>query len=279
MPDKLKLMCILAHPDDESLGVGGTLAKYAATGVETFLVTATRGERGWTGPEAEYPGPKALGRVRTVELISAAAVLGLQEVVYLDYMDGDLDQAGPAEVIARITTHLRRIRPQVVVTFDPHGAYGHPDHIAISQFATAAIVAATDADYLPDLGSPHRVSKLYYMASTRTGMQSYQSVFGDLIMQIDGVERRDVAWEDWAITTRIDTRAYWPQVWQAVSCHHSQLPAYEALGRLPAERQADLWGAQHFYRAFSLVNGGRQLETDLFAGLRTNSHLPAESAQ
>ena len=275
MPDKLKLMCILAHPDDESLGLGGILAGYAAAGVETTLVTATRGERGWTGPESEYPGPEALGRLRTAELQAAAAVLGLQEVAILDYMDGDLDQADPAEVITRIVLLIRRIRPQVVVTFDPNGAYGHPDHIAISQFATAAIVAAADAAYLPDSGLPHTVSKLYYMVSTRASMMAYQSVIGELVMQVDGVERRNVAWEDWAITTRIDTRAYWPQVWQAVSCHRSQIPAFEELGRLPAERQVELWGTQHFYRAFSLVNGGRQLETDLFAGLRTNPHPPA----
>ena len=75
------------------MGLGGILASYAAAGVETTLITATRGERGWTGPEEEYPGPDALGRLRTAELDAAAAVLGLQEVAFLDYMDGDLDQA------------------------------------------------------------------------------------------------------------------------------------------------------------------------------------------
>ena len=259
------------------MGLGGILASYAAAGVETTLITATRGERGWTGPEEEYPGPDALGRLRTAELDAAAAVLGLQEVAFLDYMDGDLDQANPAEVISRIVSHLRCVRPQVVVTFDPNGAYGHPDHIAISQSATAAIVAAADAAYLPDSGPSHTVSKLYYMVATRASIMAYESVIGELAMQVDGVERRDVAWEDWAITTRIDTRAYWRQVWQAVSCHRSQLPAYEEFSQLPAERQIDLWGTQHFYRAFSLVNGGRQLETDLFAGLRLSSHRPAAS--
>ena len=279
MPDKMKLMCILAHPDDESLGLGGILAGYAAAGVETTLITATRGERGWTGPEDEYPGPEALGQLRTAELNAAAAVLGIQEVTFLDYMDGDLDQADPAEVISRIVPHLRRIRPQVVVTFDPNGSYGHPDHIAISQSATAAIVAAAGGTYRPESGPPHTVSKLYYMASTRASMMAYQSVMGDLVMQVDGVDRRDVAWEDWAITTRIDTRAHWRQVWQAVSCHRSQIPAFEELGRLTDEHQAELWGTQHLYRAFSLVNGGRQLETDLFAGLRAHSNPPAGGAQ
>lgn len=270
MSKNKRLMCIFAHPDDESLGVGGILAKYAATSIETSLVTATRGQRGWTGPDDEYPGPDVLGEIRTAELEAAAAVLQLGELSVMGYMDGELDQVDPAEIIARLVGHLRRFRPQVVVTFDPHGSYGHPDHIAISQFATAAIVAAADAGYLPQAGHPHRVSKFYYMASTRAGMLAYQAAFGDLVMKIDGVERRDVSWEDWAITTKIDTRAYWRQVWQAVSCHHSQLPAYAALGQLPDESQAKLWGTQYFYRAFSLVNGGRQLETDLFAGLHND---------
>ena len=119
MTNPLKLMCILAHPDDESLGTGGILAKYAAEGVETYLVTATRGERGWFGDEAEYPGLEELGRIREAELLDAAKVLGLQEVTFLDYVDGDLDQADPVEAINKIVGHLRRVRPHVVATFDP----------------------------------------------------------------------------------------------------------------------------------------------------------------
>src|SRR5262245_10660229 len=167
MANELKLMCVLAHPDDESLGNGGILAKYAAEGVETYLVTATRGERGWFGKESEYPGLEALGKIREAELLAAAKVLGIGSVDFLDYIDGDLDQADPAEAIAKIMGHLRRIKPDVVVTFGPDGAYGHPDHIAICQFTTAAIVEAANPNsfYHRDL-APHAVSKLYYMAST-----------------------------------------------------------------------------------------------------------------
>ncbi|HMQ56288.1 MAG TPA: PIG-L family deacetylase, partial [Anaerolineae bacterium] len=160
MSDTLKLMCILAHPDDESLGMGGILAKYAAEGVETYLVTATRGEHGWTGKPADYPGPTQLGQTREGELRRAAKGLGIREVTFLDYIDGSLDEADPTEVTNRLVAHLRRVRPQVVVTFDPNGAYGHPDHIAIAQFNTAAVAAAAD----PGTGSgrPHRGAKLYY---------------------------------------------------------------------------------------------------------------------
>ncbi len=284
MADTLKLMCILAHPDDESLGTGGTLAKYAAEGVETYLITATRGERGWFGDEKDDPGLAVLGQMREAELLAAAKALGLREVKFLDYVDGDLDQADPAEAVARIVGHLRRVRPHVVITFAPEGAYGHPDHIAISQFTTAAVVAAADPSQTRSHGlaplAPHRVSKLYYMAWPKDKWAAYQSVFGDLVMHVDSMERRSVPWPDWAITTLIDTEAYWPTVWRAVSCHKTQLSAYSRLEHLPEEHHKGLWGSQEYYRAFSLVNGGRKCETDLFEGLRVpgRDHAPSPMA-
>jgi LmbE family N-acetylglucosaminyl deacetylase len=276
MNNSLRLMAVLAHPDDESLGMGGILAKYAAEGVETYLITATRGQRGWFGEDRDYPSPEALGRIREAELRAAADVLGLREVTFLDYLDGELDQADPAEAIAKIVAGIRRVRPQVVVTFDPNGVYGHPDHIAISQFTTAAVIAAADptfpgaGDYLP----PHRVSKLYYRAFAKAEQLAYEAAFGELVMTIDGVDRRSTAWPEWAITTRIDTAAYWSQVWQAVACHQTQLPGYQMLKELPDEYHHALWGSQTFYRAFSLVNSGRQVEDDLFAGIRETIALP-----
>jgi LmbE family N-acetylglucosaminyl deacetylase len=267
-PEPLKLMCVLAHPDDESLATGGILAKYAAQGVQTYLVMATRGERGWFGPAAADPGPQALGRVREAELRAAAQVLGLSEVVYLDYSDGELDQVEHSAAIAKIVTELRRIRPDVVVTFDPNGMYGHPDHIAISQLTTTAVMAAADPSYLDArAGAPHRVAKLYYRAFLSAEREAYEAAFGRLVMPVDSVERRFTAWPEWAITTRIDSSAYWKQVWKAVACHRSQLPYSQKLKALPDEVHSRLWATQTYYRALSLVNGGREMESDLFAGL------------
>lgn len=269
---ELRLMCILAHPDDESLGTGGILARYSAEGIETYLVTATRGERGWFGNAEDYPGPKRLGEIREAELYAAARTLGVKEVTLLDYHDGDLDQADPHKVITELVFHIRRIRPHVIVTFDPNGYYGHPDHIAISQFATSAALAAADPgfDYLSPWRS-HRITKLYYLTPLEPALRAYQAAFGDLVMSVDSVERRAVGWADWAITTRIDTSPYWQQVWRAVSCHQTQLPGYQALRDLPDEHHQNLWGTQTFYRAMSLVNGGRATEDDLFTGLRSNT--------
>jgi LmbE family N-acetylglucosaminyl deacetylase len=273
----LRLMAVLAHPDDESLGIGGTLAKYSAEGVETSLVTATRGQSGrYYGHrrgQPEHPGPEALGRIRESELHDAAAALGVREVSVLDYGDGALDGANPGRIIAEIVGHLRRARPHVVVTFAPDGAYGHPDHIAISQFAQAAIVAAADSTFDP--GKPtetaavsHAVSKLYYIAWPRSIWTAYEAAFRQLIATVDGVDRQTTPWPDWSITTMIDARAYWQTVWRAVSCHRSQTAAYDGLRALSAASHEALWGSQSFYRAFSLVNGGRRTETDLFEGLR-----------
>jgi LmbE family N-acetylglucosaminyl deacetylase len=269
MTGTLKLMAVLAHPDDESLGTGGSLAKYGSEGVETYVVTATRGESGRYHNGTENPGPEALGRIREQELLDAADILGVEEVSFLDYMDGALDQVDPKEAIGKIVQHLRRVRPQVVLTFDQAGAYGHADHIAICQFTTAAAVAAADAGYLPDKGTPHAISKLYYICWSETEWAAYQAAFKKLTTTVDGVERQTTPWPDWAITTRIDTRKWWQQVWGAISCHASQMSAYEKLKDLPPELHEALWGSQTFYRVFSTVNGGRERENDLFEGLRT----------
>ena len=267
--EQFKLLCVLAHPDDESLGTGGTLAKYAAEGVATYLLTATRGERGWPDSSRPYPGPHTLGALRTAELQAAAQTLGIRQVALLDYIDGDLDQANPAEVTAAIAAHVRQVRPHVVITFGPDGSYGHPDHIAISQFTTAALIRAADpSDAALQPFAPHQVAKLYYMAGTKPFMAAYQAALGDIAMEVDGNARRPVAWEDWAITTRINTMDFWQIVWQAVACHRTQLPGYDALQQLPEEHHRSLWGSQTYYRAFSLFNGGRMVEEDLFAGLR-----------
>ncbi len=260
----LKLMCILAHPDDESLGTGGILAKYAAEGIETYLVTATRGERGWYGDEREHPGLDVLGRAREAELLAAAEVLGIREVHFLDYIDGELDQAHPAEAIAKIVGHVRRVKPDVVVTFDAEGSYGHPDHIAISQLTTAALVEAADpySSYYHDLPA-HSVAKLYYMAATKELLAVYQTVFGELVMHIDDVERRGQGWLDWAITTKVGAEPYRHTVWQAVRCHRSH-----RLEQVSEAQHKILWNSQTYYRVFSRVNGGRRLEHDLFEGLR-----------
>jgi LmbE family N-acetylglucosaminyl deacetylase len=261
-----RLMAVLAHPDDESLGVGGLLATSAAQGVETYLLTATRGQRGRFFTNDDRPSDTEVGRVREGELRAAARVLGVREVALLDYVDGELDRSNPQEAVAHIAAHLRRVRPHVVVTFDPFGAYGHPDHVAISQLTSAAILAAADSDFPNEL-EPHQVSKLYYFVTDERRWAVYQSAFKRLTSRVDGEERSTVAWPAWAVSATIDTRDHWRTVWTAVSCHATQLAVYGRIGELTPEEHEALWGSQTFYRVFSRVNGGRTCETDLFAGI------------
>jgi LmbE family N-acetylglucosaminyl deacetylase len=238
--------------------------------VETYLLCATRGQRGWPGDPAANPGPEALGRLREAELHAAARILGMREVTLLDYMDGEVDQAEPARLIGQIVEQVRRLRPHVVVTFPPDGSYGHPDHIAISQFTTAALVCAADATYTdPGQQPAHRVSKLYYMVDARSVVELFQARMGGTIsMTVDGVERKWVAWDEWAITTRLPAAEHWRTVLDAIRCHATQLPSLGDMPDWPEPVQRQIWGQGTFYRAYSLINGGRRVETDLFEGLR-----------
>jgi LmbE family N-acetylglucosaminyl deacetylase len=229
-----------------------------------------------------------LGRIREAELRAAASKLGLCRLEFLDYVDGELDKAPHAEIIGQIVAHLRVIRPQVVVTFGPDGGYGHPDHIAISQFTAAALVCAADPAYTAHssislLAEPHRVSKFYYRVWTQNDIALEVELFGELTFMVDNVLRHGVAWPDWAVTTSIDTTIYAQVTQEAIFCHQSQLLNYAShFQQLTKEQLRQLWGRHTLYRVYSLVSSGREVETDLFAGLRAgggNSQQPITNNQ
>jgi len=127
------LLVVLAHPDDESFPMGGTLAKYAAQGARVELVCATRGEAGIPGKT-----PVEAAQTRERELRAAANVLGLAGVRFLGYQDGQLAAANPDYALTQLVTLMWEIRPDVVITFGPDGISGHPDHVAIHRFTTQA---------------------------------------------------------------------------------------------------------------------------------------------
>ena len=272
----LRLMAVLAHPDDESLGFGGTLAKYAAEGVETFLVTATRGDagryRGHPRGHELHPGPDALAAIRERDCAAAAAVLGVRDFRCSTTATGRsiAPTRGKRSPASRV--RCGACVPHVVMTFAPDGAYGHPDHIAISQFTSAAMIAAADPRSRTRPTTRRNRPTPCRSCITSPGPQpawaAYQEAFKKLVSPVDGVERQAVPWPEWAITTVIDTRDQWETVWRAVSCHESQIAGYERLKTLAPEHHEALWGHQTFYRVFSTVNGGRTRETDLFEGLR-----------
>ena len=164
------IMGIFAHPDDESFGMAGTLAKATATGHPAAIVCATRGEVGKIA-DPSLATPENLGKVREGELRAACAAVGVADVSFLDYIDGQLADADENEVVGRIVSHLRRFRPAVVATFAANGGYGHPDHMAIHRYTLAAVEAAADPERYPEQLAaglaPHRVRKVYYTAIPR----------------------------------------------------------------------------------------------------------------
>src|ERR1044072_4487637 len=160
------LMFVLAHPDDETFGPGGTIAKYARAGARISVIVATSGQAGRRAGLASTP--EELGRVREDEARTAARFLGVSTIHFFGYMDGKLDQADETEVEEKIVRLIREEKPDVVVTFGPEGAGNeHRDHQRISRLATAAVASAADpeafSDQLKTGLAPHLVKKFYYM--------------------------------------------------------------------------------------------------------------------
>ena len=157
----MTLLFSFAHPDDESFSGAGTAMKYAAAGARIVLSTATLGERGKCGDPAVCT-PEELPVVRERELRAAASIIGFDELHLLGYRDRELADAPVEEMRLKLVTLIRRVRPTVVFTFDPHGFNLHPDHVAISRFTSDAIAAAADPRWLPDAGPAHVVSRLLW---------------------------------------------------------------------------------------------------------------------
>ena len=167
------ILAVLAHPDDESFGLGGTLALYARKGYDTYYVCATRGEAG-TVDEEHLTGFKDTAELRTDELNRAAKILGLKGVFFLGYRDSGMpgmeENKHPDaqinhsidEVAGRVVKYIRQLKPDIVLTFDPIGGYKHPDHIHIQRAATLAFEKADDAAFHPEAGAPFKPRALYY---------------------------------------------------------------------------------------------------------------------
>ena len=176
--EKPTLLAIFAHPDDEAFGTGGSLSRYAASGAQVALICATRGEVGEIS-DSSFATPETLGEVRESELRCAAETMGVNELIFLDYRDSGMVgtpenddprafiNASASEVVQSLVSAIRRIQPDVVVTFEPNGGYGHPDHIAIHKHTVAAFHAAADPAYHAP-GGPWQAARLFYTAIPRS---------------------------------------------------------------------------------------------------------------
>jgi len=233
------LLAIVAHPDDESFGMGGTLALYAEAGVEVHLVCATKGEVGEVPPQM-LDGYSSIGELREHELSCAASELGLTKVHYLGYRDSGMQgspdnihalalvQAPVEEVAKKIALLMRKIKPQVVVTFDPIGGYMHPDHIAAHKACIEAFKISGDKSVKLDNSSPFAPSKLYFHIFPR-GLLKYfvklMPLFGKVPSKFGkngDIDLASIMKQDFATHARINYRRVAEQREKASACHASQ---------------------------------------------------------
>jgi len=277
------ILSVLAHPDDESFGMGGTLAYYARQGHDVYLVCATRGEAGMMNPE-QLGSFKSIAEKREAELRCAAQTLGLKSVFILGYRDsgmpGSEDNKHPnaqinhpvEDVAAKVVKHIRELKPDIVLTFDPIGGYRHPDHIHTQQAATLAFEKADDASFQPEAGLPFKPQALYYHIFPRWFLRLMTR-----IMPIFGKNPRK-----WGRNKDIDLKAiaevYFPThakisirsvaeiKREAGTCHASQGGIQMRRGLIGFI--ANVFG-QHedFMRAYPPVDGKAKIVRDLFEGL------------
>ncbi|GAA5055095.1 PIG-L family deacetylase [Nocardia callitridis] len=270
MADRLTIMAVHAHPDDEVISTGGVFARYAAEGIRTVLVTCTNGEQG-DAPGGIKPGQpghdaNAVREQRLSELRESTALLGIEHVELLGYRDSGMDgwdgnqdpeafrNVPVGDAAARLADLMRYYRPQVVVTYDENGNYGHPDHIQANRIALAA-AAASD---IPD--------KLYYTAIPR---ESTLEVFAALRAQgaVDFEPPEDFGTPMDQITAVVDVAAHAQLKVKALEAHGSQGDSVPFL-RMPSDLRQTIFGTETFIRHFNRVTAAPAQETDLFAGLR-----------
>lgn len=322
MPNEpLTLMTVHAHPDDEVVFTGGLLTRYASEGVQTVLVMCTNGEEGEIHDpdlDAEEAKPR-LGTIRRGELRCAIEHLNITHTAFLDYRDSGMvgtepnanpacfHQADKEEAAARLVALVRQYRPQVLVTYDENGAYGHPDHIAANVITHLAFDRAGDPAYRPDLGEPFAPSKLYYTAWNDEGWKQAREMYKErgLKWPWDEEEQQDndpagpsgdeeaqdaqaaitaaeagqdsqatapaeekpPAYVPPPITTRLDVRTWADAKRQAAHCHRTQFGADSLFNTMPEDIALVAWGWEHLSRVRSTVPVSDD-ETDLFAGLR-----------
>ncbi|NJL94805.1 MAG: GlcNAc-PI de-N-acetylase [Anaerolineae bacterium] len=276
-----RILIALAHPDDESFGLGGVIVKYTRAGTQVDYICATNGNRGTVAPEflEKY---RSVEEVRYAELDCASAVLGLRQVYKLDYNDsgmmgspentlpGALWSADEDEVTGKIVAIMREVQPQVVITFDPFGGYGHPDHIFMHRATTRAFHAAGVPAQFPGTGAPYAPQKLYYSAFPKTLMRLFL-----LQMRLRGQDPRkmgvnqdldflEVYENALDPTTRITVGQFLREYEAASNCHASQLSVRD---RTPRLMQWLLFRQQGLVRACPPPQPGEPLERDLFRGV------------
>ncbi|MEU1889229.1 mycothiol conjugate amidase Mca [Micromonospora sp. WMMD987] len=291
MAEKLRLMAVHAHPDDESSKGAATMAKYVAEGVDVLVVTCTGGERGSVlNPKLDRPDVWAnIGEIRRAEMDAARAILGVEQA-WLGFVDSGLPEGDPLPPLPEgcfalqdvdvaagpLVKLMREFRPHVVTTYDEEGGYPHPDHIMCHKISVAAFEAAGDPARYPELGTPWQPLKLYYDIGFSRGKflalhegvlaAGLPSPYEDMLKRWD--ERPD---KGARITTRVECAEYFPVRDDALRAHATQVDPDGFWFQMPMELQQHAWPTEDFQLARSMVESPLP-ESDLFAGVREAAH-------
>ena len=282
MKEKLVLMAVHAHPDDECLSTGGTLARYAEEGIETVVVCATKGEEGdILNPDLDTSEfPDDITEVRMKEFAEARKVLKLSRVYFLGYRDSGMEgrasnshpeafkNADTEEATERLVRIIREVRPQVIITYNEKGLYGHPDHIAANRTTLSAIKAAGDKSRYPHIPwPPWNPIKLYYTAIPRSRLLKMKKILEDrgdeVTFNIDFIGTPDEK-----ITTRIDVSRFLDQKLKAIHSHKSQIGPNSFVSRMREPLRSEALGSEPFVCMMGCEDGANG-EDDLFQGIRT----------
>ncbi|MDH5607312.1 MAG: PIG-L family deacetylase [Anaerolineae bacterium] len=276
-----RLLVVLAHPDDETFGMGGTLAVCASQGVEVYLICATRGEVGTVDPKF-MEGFDSIGQLREQELRCAGETLGLKEIFFLDYrdsgMNGSADNKHPnalaaqplEEVAAKVVKIMRAIKPHSVVTFDPDGGYRHPDHIAMHKAAVRAFEGAASAEEFQDGLAPHQAERLFYMVFPRKALR-----IGVRFMRFAGQDptkfgrNQDIDLEeltsnqDFPLHVRINVKPVMETLKIANQCHASQLQFTEQTSGIMAAFRKLLFtsSTEHFTQVYPRIPDNQRINS------------------
>ncbi len=246
------LLAFHAHPDDESSKGGGTVARYSDAGVRTVLVTATGGEAGDVlNPAADSEEARRdIGAVRRRELFEAAAVLGFADVVMLGYRDSGMPNTPPNshadafvnadidEVLERLVAIVRSEQPQVMLGYDDHEWYPHPDHLRVHELSVPVFEAAADPERYPDAGEPWEIAKLYAPTFSRSRLQILHAAMGERGLSSpygEWLERFPSLDEDEVIDARVDVGAYIGRARTALTAHRTQIAPDGPWFRIPTD--------------------------------------------
>jgi LmbE family N-acetylglucosaminyl deacetylase len=265
--DPFVLGTVLAHPDDETFGVGGTLIRSADDGVRVHSLCLTQGEKGWNGdPARPLVPPDKVGEKRAAELAEAGRRMGVTSTTCLTYPDGDLAGVAEDRVVRDIVRWVRQVRPDVVITWGPDGGYGHPDHIAAGERALAALELAAIDRHERGLGAPHRVRRCYRFVAGAEFVDGLRAINPQFAEYMATLAVKPERWTRERLGAAIDISGVADRKIEAMKAHETQEPDYrEWIGA--RDKVPWLFAEEVFTREYP-DPGGPPLETDLFAALR-----------